>query len=126
MRTEGETFHFCPSSRAAFLPVPSVAIPPLPFSPVRFSGLIERVFAFESRKRLPRFRCRPLKLSCCAGVCAAASAISVAIPNTLRVVRFFIGSSPLFTKSLCDSLRLRFFVVKKRYATFTAKRQRRE
>jgi hypothetical protein len=42
MRTDGETFQPWPSSRAAFLPVPSVAMPPLPFSPVKFSGLIER------------------------------------------------------------------------------------
>ena len=40
--TEGETFHPCPSSLAAFLPVPSVAMPAFPFSPVKFSGLIER------------------------------------------------------------------------------------
>ena len=36
---------------------PSVAMPPLPFSPVKFSGLIERVCAFDRRDRLPR--CRP-------------------------------------------------------------------
>ena len=47
--TDGETFHFCPRSRAAFFPVPSTAMPPFPFSPVKFSGLIERVRAFESR-----------------------------------------------------------------------------
>src|SRR5262249_35246890 len=35
------------SSRAAFLPVPSVAMPALPFSPVKFSGLIERDLALE-------------------------------------------------------------------------------
>ena len=49
MRTEGETFQPWPSSRAAFLPVPSVAMPALPFSPVKFSGLIERDWAFETR-----------------------------------------------------------------------------
>jgi hypothetical protein len=42
IRTDGETFQPCPSSRAAFLPVPSVAWPAFPFSPVKFSGLIER------------------------------------------------------------------------------------
>src|SRR5436305_5619031 len=47
MRMLGEIFHPMPSSRAAFLPVPSVAIPALPFSPVKFSGLIERDFALE-------------------------------------------------------------------------------
>src|ERR1051325_10147776 len=35
---DGETFHPCPSPRAAFSPVPFVAIPPLPFSPVGFSA----------------------------------------------------------------------------------------
>ncbi len=49
MRTEGETFQPWPRSRAAFLPVPSVAMPALPFSPVKFSGLIERDWAFETR-----------------------------------------------------------------------------
>ena len=61
MRTEGETFQPWPSSRAAFLPVPSVAMPALPFSPVKFSGLIERDWALDSRERLPRFMSRPLK-----------------------------------------------------------------
>jgi len=49
MRTEGETFQPWPSSRAAFLPVPSVAMAALPFSPVKFSGLIDRDWALESR-----------------------------------------------------------------------------
>ena len=49
MLTEGETFQPWPRSRAAFLPVPSVAMPALPFSPVKFSGLIERDWAFETR-----------------------------------------------------------------------------
>jgi len=30
-------------------PVPSVAMPALPFSPVKFSGLIDRDWAFETR-----------------------------------------------------------------------------
>ena len=33
---------------------PSVDIPPLPSSPVKFSGLIERDWAFDRRDRLPR------------------------------------------------------------------------
>ncbi len=33
----------------------------LPFSPVKFSGLIERDWAAESRWRFPRFISRPLK-----------------------------------------------------------------
>jgi hypothetical protein len=48
-------------ARAVGLPVPSVAMPPAPFSPVKFSGLIERVRAAESLLRLPRLRPRPLK-----------------------------------------------------------------
>src|SRR6266700_3262566 len=59
---EGETFHPWPRSRAQLAPVPSVAIPPRPFSPVGFSALIERVFARERRARLPRSIPRPLKL----------------------------------------------------------------
>src|SRR3954453_24065754 len=50
MRTLGEIFHPWPSSRAQFFPVPSVAIPPRPFSPVKFSGLIEGDLALLSRE----------------------------------------------------------------------------
>src|SRR5881392_3304651 len=57
---EGETFHPCPSSRAATAPVPSVAIPAFPLSPVKFSALIDRVFAFDRRERLPRLMFSPL------------------------------------------------------------------
>src|SRR6266404_1136352 len=60
-RTKGETFQPCPRSRAAPLAAPSVDIPALPFSPLKFSGLMERVFALEVRLRLPRFKSRPLK-----------------------------------------------------------------
>src|ERR1041385_3059427 len=59
-RTYGETFQPWPRSRAALLAGPSVDMPALPFSPVKFSGLMERVLAFESRGRLPRFRSSPL------------------------------------------------------------------
>src|SRR3990170_3320776 len=61
MRTDGETFQPRPRSRAAFAPVPSVAIPPRPFSPVKFSGLIERVSALDRRYRSPTPVVRPLK-----------------------------------------------------------------
>ena len=44
-RTDGETFQPWPRSRAQPSPVPVVAIPPLPFSPVKFSGLTERDLA---------------------------------------------------------------------------------
>ena len=60
-RTEGDTFQVRPRSRAAPWPVPSVAMPPLPFSPLKFSGLIDRDCASESRERLPRCRSRPSK-----------------------------------------------------------------
>jgi len=43
--TDGDTFQPRPSSLAALAPVPVVAPPPAPFSPVGFSGLIERVCA---------------------------------------------------------------------------------
>src|SRR5579862_624296 len=58
----GLTFQPCPSSRAASfaLPFSKVAIPPLPGSPVKFSGPIDRVFASDRRDRLPRFMSRPL------------------------------------------------------------------
>ena len=36
-------------------------MPPLPFSPVKFSGEIERVFAFERRGRSPTPVVMPLK-----------------------------------------------------------------
>ena len=61
MRTDGETFQPWPRSRAALAPVPSTAMPALPFSPVKLSGLIERVFAGDRRDRLPRPSPRPSK-----------------------------------------------------------------
>src|SRR5580658_9349633 len=60
MATLGETFQPWPSSREALLPVPSVADPPFPGSPVGFSALIDRVCAGEVRNRLPRFVPSPL------------------------------------------------------------------
>ena len=45
---------------AATAPVPSVAMPPAPFAPVKFSALIERDFARERRARFPMPRPRPL------------------------------------------------------------------
>src|SRR5580658_7674783 len=57
--TIGETFHPWPRSRAAFLAAPSTDIPAFPFSPVKFSGPIERVWASERRKRLPRLEFSP-------------------------------------------------------------------
>ena len=56
-RFEGEIFQPRPRPRAWIAPVPSSAIPPLPFSPVGFSALIERDLAVDKRDRLPR--CNP-------------------------------------------------------------------
>jgi hypothetical protein len=50
---DGEIFHPGPRSRQGTAPVPSVAIPPRPFAPVKFSGLIERVSACARRHRFP-------------------------------------------------------------------------
>src|SRR5579862_4486561 len=66
-RTNGDTFQPWPRSRAAPRAGPSVDMPALPFSPVKFSGPIERVLALETRLRLPRFRSRPLNGASAAG-----------------------------------------------------------
>src|SRR6266487_166885 len=61
--TNGFTFHPCPNSLVLLraLPFSRVAIPPLPGSPVRFSGLIDLVFALLNKKRFPGFISSPLK-----------------------------------------------------------------
>src|SRR5712692_601396 len=56
----GETFQPRPSLRAGLLTGSGTAIAPLPFSPVGFSGLIERLSAFDRIGRLPRCMPRPL------------------------------------------------------------------
>jgi len=43
----------CQVNRQALVPVPSVAMPPLPFWPLRFSAEIERDFAFDNRHNDP-------------------------------------------------------------------------
>jgi len=57
---DGDTFQPWPSSRAAGAPVPSVAMPPAPFAPVKFSGLTDRVTpsasCHNSPMRAPRVR----------------------------------------------------------------------
>src|SRR4030095_6328659 len=55
MVTNGFTFQPWPNSLAALcaLPFSRVAIPPLPGSPVGFSGLIDLVVALLNRKRFP-------------------------------------------------------------------------
>ena len=60
MRTLGLTFQPCPKSREALEPVPSVAMPPLPFSPVKFSGEMDLLFASESLKRFDMLDSMPL------------------------------------------------------------------
>src|SRR5579859_2162013 len=59
--TDGETFQPGPRSRAAAAPVPSTAIPPAPGAPEKFSGLIDRLRAPDSRHKLPSPSPRPLK-----------------------------------------------------------------
>ena len=69
MTIKGFTFQVWPRSRAAqdalfslrVLGRAGLAIPPLPFSPVMFSGDMERDSAFESLERFPRLVLRPSK-----------------------------------------------------------------
>src|SRR6266436_3539907 len=59
--TYGATFHPRPSFRAGLFAGSGSAIAPLPFSPVGFSGLIERLSAFDRIARLPMYMPSPLK-----------------------------------------------------------------
>src|SRR5580693_7175535 len=83
-RFDGEIFQPRPSPRAWIAPVPSSAMPPLPLSPVGFSGLIERDFAFESLDRLPRCRPRPEKRS----LILKCVPFFARLPNSLDAARF--------------------------------------
>ena len=65
MTTYGDIFQPGPRSRAWRAAGPSTAIPPLPFSPVKFSGLIERDSAFDRRDKLPRWRPSPENVIVC-------------------------------------------------------------
>src|SRR5271163_4589706 len=56
----GETFHPRPSLRAGLFTGSGDAIAPLPFSPVGFSGLIDRLSAVERIERLPMCMPSPL------------------------------------------------------------------
>src|SRR5271155_3916248 len=58
--TYGAAFHPCPSLRAGLLTGSGIAIAPLPFSPVGFSALIERLSAAERIARLPMCMPSPL------------------------------------------------------------------
>src|SRR4249920_2599052 len=62
--TDGLTFHPFPRSREADAPVPFSAIPPFPFSPLKFSGLIDRLFASDNRNILERLASMPLYFCC--------------------------------------------------------------
>jgi hypothetical protein len=75
MLMKGLIFNPCPSPAADFESVPSTAMPPLPFLPVIFSGLIDRITAFDSRHRFPMFIPSPLN--------AAINHLLI-IPDTLR------------------------------------------
>src|SRR5437763_2421618 len=61
--TEGLSFQPLPNSRAAVSPVPFSAIPPLPFPPLKFSGLIDLLLASERRYIFERFASMPLYFS---------------------------------------------------------------
>jgi len=54
MPMDGETFQPWPNSREACAPVPLSAMPALPFSPVKFSGLMERDSTLSRRKIFSR------------------------------------------------------------------------
>jgi hypothetical protein len=62
MKIDGLIFQPCPRppALAYSAPVPSVAMPPLPLAPSKFSGLIERDFASDSRDSTPRLMPNPL------------------------------------------------------------------
>src|SRR5271166_3378876 len=66
MTTYGETFQPRPSFRAGLLALSGRAVAPLPFSPVGFSGLIERLSASERIARFPI--CMPSPLNDAIGV----------------------------------------------------------
>src|SRR5713226_9550214 len=59
--TLGEIFQPRPRSLAARAPVPAVAMPPCPGAPEKFSGLMDRVRAWDSRARFPSPMPSPLK-----------------------------------------------------------------
>src|SRR5271156_441584 len=60
MTTYGATFHPRPSFRAGLFAGSGVAIAPLPFSPVGFSALIDRLSAADRSARLPMWMPSPL------------------------------------------------------------------
>src|SRR6266436_797589 len=75
--TYGATFHPRPSFRAGLLAGSGIAMAPLPFSPVGFSGLIDRLSAFESIARLPMCMPSPLNDAIAIRLLATSRAILV-------------------------------------------------
>src|SRR5271154_92487 len=63
---KGFTFHPRPRSRAALEATPSAAVPPFPFSPLKFSGLMENDFASDVRNMLLSPLARPSYAPGCA------------------------------------------------------------
>src|SRR5580692_12301942 len=99
----GFTFQPCPRSRAAFEALPSVAMPPLPFSPLKFSGLIEKLLALETRYRLLRLLVSPsYELSWATPVNGSRSS-----SPTIQYSDFIRGNSPSGLK--CDPLDLTIY-----------------
>src|SRR5271167_3942771 len=99
--TYGETFHPRPSFRAGLFDLSGCAIAPLPFSPVGFSGLIERLSAVDRIARLPM--CMPSPLNdaiACASLSQAAQFQSghVAMWKNFTVSRDYNSNSRV-TKS---------------------------
>src|SRR6187402_1104512 len=92
--TDGETFQPRPRSRAALAPVPSVALPPSPLAPVKFSGLIDRVLAFDRRDRSPTPVVMPLN-GRTAGLAGACWARGVVVATRATKARAVAASSGL-------------------------------
>src|SRR5882724_9775880 len=110
MTTDGLIFQPCPRSRPGLAPVPSVAIPPLPFSPVKFSGLIEKVFAFDSLYILLRSPAIPLYGASCANAdTAAKSTIPTALISRRIIGDLLFRKRPLPNDSGSRLVSHRFF-----------------
>src|SRR5690554_3249287 len=97
MITEGDTFQPCPKSLAHSLPVPSVAMPPLPFSPVKFSGLMERLFALDNKDRL--FRPKPLNV--------INIPLSKGFTARRHIAHICFFKRLMYPKQLCESTKLK-------------------
>ena len=84
-----------------------LAIPPFPFSPVKFSGLMDLVFASDNLYRLPILRSRVFFSRCENAFCPIRQAISiennkiVLIKNSFnrlkKLIKYFYPHDSLFT-----------------------------